>query len=117
MACIIDNDIQGIVQGDEVVVLVTVEYPAGSALAITGTVTAKVMSKYRDVTHVADFSISSGDSGNDWSNGVVAVPLTDVQTTALPPGEILICLQVDQASIGGMKTFWSKQTVLRGAFV
>lgn len=65
----------------------------GKPVTVTGTVTARVFSMDGKTEYVASKNVESTAQGADWPNGVVAVELTDAETTPIPVGDAMLVLQ------------------------
>ena len=64
----------------------------GAVLPIAGDVTAQVFSMDGRTEFVAGRSISDAEPGADWPAGRVVVPLTALETGAIPPGDAMLVL-------------------------
>lgn len=64
----------------------------GAPVAVAGGVTARVFSMDGRTELVASITLASDTAGADWTAGIVVVPLTGEQTSALPVGDAMAVL-------------------------
>jgi hypothetical protein len=67
----------------------------GSALAVSGALSARIFSMDGKTELVATTAVSDSSTGADWASGVVAVSFTADQTSALSPGDAMLVLSGD----------------------
>lgn len=112
-------DVEEIVQGTDHNIVATLEYPKGTPVNIdvASPVRATVRTHDDGTEIIASTALSSAATDADWPSGVIAFPLTDVLTATMPPGLVLVSVEVDQASIGGKRVFQFYHRVINGPFV
>lgn len=85
-----------ITTGDDVAIGITLKKD-GAIFAIntSADVKAALISQNKRETHINAVSVSNAAPGSDWDKSLVVVEFNSASTSAIPPGDALIELQVD----------------------